>query len=138
MLAARQMMHPRPRRRVAAKPSASDLSARLERLYVACVALCVAIVGMAIGFTFGVVPYYGAAQASPHDLFFGGCVGVCTLLGFAVGLANGPRWYHASEPPPTTQRRMLSYLRRRGVDSRGVPQRTIHGITVRPFEPRRV
>jgi len=82
------------------------------------------------------VPYYGATDASVHDRFFAVCVGVGTLLGFLIGLANGIRLSRASRPSPTTQKRLLSYIRRRAEGR--MPQRTIHRISVRPLGQRQV
>lgn len=90
---------------------------------------------MAVGFTFGVVPYYGATDASAHDKFFAICVGAGTLLGLIVGYLNGMRLSRASQASPSTQKRLLAYLRRR--ETR-MPQRTINRITVRPFGLRQV
>jgi len=112
------------------------LTARLERFYVACVAFAVGVAGTAVGFTFGVVPYYGATDASAHDRFFATCVIVGTLIGFLIGVANGLRLSRASRSSATTQKRLLSYIRRRSAGS--VPQRTIHRISVRPLGQRQV
>lgn len=127
---------PRPHRPRPAHVAPEVLSARLERFYVACVALVVGAAGTAVGFTFGVVPYYGATDASTHDRFFALCVGVGTLLGFLIGIANGIMLSRASRPSLTTQRRLLSYIRRRA-DGR-MPQRTLHRINVRPLGQRQV
>ena len=127
---------PRPRRPRAAFVQPEILTARLERFYVACVAFVVGAAGTAVGFTFGVVPYYGATDASTHDSFFAICVGAGTLLGFLIGLANGVKLSRASRPSPTTQKRLLSYIRRR-VEGR-IPQRTIQRISVRPLGQRQV
>lgn len=112
------------------------LAVQLERFYIACVAFIVGAAGTAVGFTFGIVPYYGATDASVHDKFFAVCVVVGALIGFAIGLANGVRLSRASNPSSTTQKRLLSYIRRRGAGN--VPQRTIHRITVRPLGQRQV
>ena len=112
------------------------LTQRLERFYVACVAFFVGAAGMAVGFTFGVVPYYGATDASMHDKFFSICVGAGTLLGLVIGFVNGMRLSRASQASPTTQKRLLAYLRRRG-ESR-MPERTLNRISVRPFGLRQV
>ncbi|HEY7995088.1 MAG TPA: hypothetical protein VID24_12825 [Candidatus Eremiobacteraceae bacterium] len=112
------------------------MTARLERFYVACVAFVIGAAGTAVGFTFGVVPYYGATDASTHDRFFAMCVGVGTLIGFLIGLANGVKLSRASRASATTQNRLLSYIRRRS-DSR-IPQRTLHRINVQPLGQRQV
>lgn len=91
---------------------------------------------MAVGFTFGVVPYYGAADASIHDKFFAICVGAGTLLGLIIGFVNGSRLSRESQASTTTQKRLLAYIRRRGEPR--MPQRTIHNINVRPFKAREV
>jgi hypothetical protein len=129
---------PRPRARQPrpAHVPLEVLTARLERFYIACVAFIVGAAGMAVGFTFGIVPYYGAADASVHDRFFAICVVVGALIGFAIGLANGVKLSRASRPSSTTQKRLLEYMRRRGAGN--VPQRTIHRITVRPLGQRQV
>ncbi|HYK52735.1 MAG TPA: hypothetical protein VEV38_04325 [Candidatus Eremiobacteraceae bacterium] len=112
------------------------MAKRLERFYIACVAFIVGAAGTAVGFTFGIVPYYGATDASVHDKFFAVCVAVGTLIGFAIGLANGVKLSRASQPSSTTQRRLLSYIRRRG--NGNMPQRTIHRISVQPLGQRQV
>ena len=112
------------------------LTARLERFYIACVAFIVGAAGTAVGFTFGIVPYYGATDASVHDRFFAVCVVVGALIGFAIGLANGVKLSRASQPSSTTQKRMLSYIRRRGAGN--MPHRTIHRISVQPLGQRQV
>jgi len=132
----RPVPRPRPHRQRSANVRPEVLAARLERFYVACVAFVIGAAGTAVGFTFGVVPYYGATDASTHDRFFAMCVGVGTLIGFLIGLANGVKLSRASRPSATTQKRLLSYIRRRG-DSR-IPQRTIHRINVRPLGQRQV
>jgi hypothetical protein len=119
----------RPRsRRV---PPTAELAARVERLYVACVSLLLCFVGTAIGFSFGVVPYFRSADVSQHDWFFTGSIVVGACVGFVVGFANGARWYRATEATPLVQRRMLSYLQRRGLDARGLPQRTMNNHSLR-------
>jgi len=107
------------------------LSARVEKLYVACVAFSLGVAGTAIGFVFGVVPYFRTLNFSHYDWFFATCVGAGALVGFAVGVANGARWYRATEASPLTEKRMLAYLHRRGLDGRGVPQRTMNDATLR-------
>lgn len=127
---------PRPHRPPSAHVAPEVLAARLERFYIACVAFIVGAAGTAVGFTFGIVPYYGATDASVHDKFFAVCVIVGALIGFVIGLANGVKLSRASKPSSTTQKRLLSYLRRRGAGN--VPQRTIHRITVQPLGQRQV
>jgi hypothetical protein len=127
---------PRPHRPRSAHVPLEVLTARLERFYIACVAFIVGAAGTAVGFTFGIVPYYGATDASIHDRFFAICVAVGALIGFLIGLANGVRLSRASQPSSTTQKRMLSYIRRRGAGD--VPQRTLHRISVRPLGQRQV
>lgn len=103
----------------------------------ACVAFVVGAAGMAVGFTFGVVPYYGATDASAHDRFFAVCVGLGTLLGIVVGFVNGARLAKASQTSPLVQKRLLAYLRRRG-ETR-TSERTIRArIAVQPFGLRQV
>ena len=136
MIDLKPVPRPRPHRSRSAHVRPEVLSARLERFYVACVAFVVGAAGTAVGFTFGVVPYYGATDASTHDRFFAMCVVVGTLSGFIIGLANGVKLSRASRPSATTQKRLLSYMRRRS-DGR-TPQRTIHRINVRPIGQRQV
>lgn len=127
---------PRPRRPRSIHVRPEVLTERLERFYVACVAFVVGAAGTAVGFTFGIVPYYGATDASAHDRFFAICVGLGTLLGFLIGLANGVKLSRASRPSPTTQKRLLSYIRRRADGL--MPQRTIRSFSVRPLGQREV
>ena len=131
MISPQPVPRPQPKRPRAIHVSPAVLTARLERFYVACVAFIIGAMGTAVGFTLGIVPYYGATDASTHDKFFSICVVVGALIGFLIGLANGVRLSRASQPSQTIQKRMLSYIRRR--DSR-TPQRTIHRINVRPFD----
>lgn len=136
MIDLKPVPRPRPHRPRSVHVRPEVLSARLERFYVACVAFVVGAAGTAVGFTFGIVPYYGATDASTHDRFFAVCVLVGTLIGFLIGLANGVKLSRASRPSATTQKRLLSYIRRRG-DNR-MPQRTIHRINVQPLGQRQV
>src|SRR5215813_12550313 len=110
-------MHPtpRPQQRHGRSRSVaqSAISARVETMYVACVAFGLGVVGTAIGFTFGVAPYWHSANYAQYDFFFGSCVAIGALTGFIVGVANGARWYRSKETSPLTQRRMLAYLHRR-------------------------
>jgi hypothetical protein len=112
-------------------PAPAVLSARVEKLYVAFVAFFLGVAGTGVGFAFGVVPYFRSSDFSQYDWFFASCVGVGAFAGFVVGVANGARWYRATEESPLIQRRMLAYLHRRGLDGRGVPQRTVTGATLR-------
>ena len=112
-------------------PPTAVLAARVERLYVACVSLVLCVAGTAIGFTFGVVPYFRAADLAQYDWFFTSCIAVGACVGFLVGFANGARWYRASEASPLVQRRMIAYMQRRGLDARGVPQRTVNNHSLR-------
>ena len=112
-------------------PPPSVLARRVEGIYIACVSFALGAVGTAIGFTFGVVPYFRSAAFGRYDWFFASCVGAGAVAGFIVGVANGARWFRASEASPLTQKRMLAYLRRRGLDVRGVPQRTLNSTTMR-------
>lgn len=112
-------------------PPPSVLSARVEKLYVAFVAFFLGVAGTGVGFAFGVVPYFRAADFSQYDWFFGSCVGVGAFAGFLVGVANAARWYRAAEESPLIQRRMLAYLHRRGLDGRGVPQRNVNATNLR-------
>jgi hypothetical protein len=112
--------------------SPSILSGRVERMYVACVAFALGAAGSAIGFTFGVVPYYrDTIDFATNDWFFVVSVLIGALIGLVVGLANGQRWYRSAETSPLLQRRMLAYIKRRGVDGRGVPQRSLDSVTLR-------
>lgn len=97
----------------------------------AAVAFSLGVAGTAIGFAFGVVPYFRSSDFSQYDWFFASCVGVGAFAGFVVGVANGARWYRATEASPLIQRRMLAYLHRRGLDGRGVPQRSVNDATLR-------
>jgi len=107
------------------------MSARVEKLYIACVAFALGAAGTAIGFVFGVVPYFRFNDFTRYDGFFATCVGIGALAGFVVGMANGARWYRRSEASPLIQRRMLAYLHRRGLDGRGVPQRSVNTVSLR-------
>ena len=136
MIAAKRIPTPRPHRPRAVHVPPPILTQRLERFYIACVAFVVGAAGMAIGFTFGIVPYYGATDASAHDKFFAVCVGAGTLLGILIGFVNGMRLSRAAQTSPMVQKRLLAYLRRRGESQ--LPQRTLHRISVRPHGPRQV
>jgi hypothetical protein len=103
----------------------------VEKLYVACVAFILGVAGTGVGFAFGVVPYFRSSDFSQYDWFFASCVGVGAFAGFLFGVANGARWYRSTEESPLIQRRMLAYLHRRGLDGRGVPQRSVNGATLR-------
>lgn len=84
------------------------------------------------------MPYYRAADVSQYDWFFASCVALGAIFGFLIGVANGARWYRASEASPLIQRRMLAYLKRHEGDARGVPQRTLNGASLRALlGPRR-
>ena len=108
------------------------LLARIEHLYIACVAFTFGAAGTAAGFALGVVPYYRAQFDLPqYDGFFAASVALGTLVGFVVGALNGPKWFRAAEVSPLIQRRMLAYLQRRNAESRGVPQRTINTSSLR-------
>jgi hypothetical protein len=112
--------------------TASELSARVERMYVACVAVALSAAGAAIGFTFGVVPYFREAlDFSKYDGFFGWSVLIGALVGLTVGMANARKWYRAAEASPLLQRRMLAYLQRRGSNERGVSVRSMNVISLR-------
>lgn len=110
----------------------SVLHARVERLYTACVAIALAAAGSAIGFTFGVVPYFRETiDFSKYDGFFGWSVAIGAMVGLALGVLNAQKWYRASEAPPLLQRRMLAYLQRQRSDERGVPVRSVNVISLR-------
>lgn len=94
-------------------------------------AFLLGVAGTVIGFAFGVVPYFRSANFTQYDWFFATCVGVGAFAGFLVGVANGARWYRKAEESPLSQRRMLAYLHRRGLDARGVPQRSVNDATLR-------
>ena len=113
------------RRRLPSRVPIPVLTARVERLYVACVSFALGAAGTAIGFTFGVVPYFRAVDASRYNVFFAACIAAGAFAGFVVGLVNGARWFRADGATPVGQRRMMSYLRRRDFDERGLPQRTV-------------
>jgi hypothetical protein len=132
----RLLPRPQPYRPRSVHVPPAILTQRLERFYIACVAFVVGAAGMAVGFTFGIVPYYGATDASMHDKFFSLCVAAGTLLGVLIGFVNGMRLSRASQPSPTSQKRLLAYLRRRG-ESR-MPERTLNRISVRPSGLRQV
>jgi hypothetical protein len=112
-------------------PSTSVLSARVERLYITCVSFALGVAGTAVGFMFGVMPYFRSADLSQYDWFFSTCIAIGAFAGFLVGFANGARWYRATEASPLIQRRMLAYIHRRNHDGRGVPQRTLNGSSLR-------
>jgi len=107
------------------------MSAKVEKLYVAAVSFALGVAGTALGFFLGVVPYFRVNDVNKYDWFFATCVGIGALAGFIIGVVNGARWYNATEASPLIQKRMLSYLHRRCVDARGVPQRTFTGSTLR-------
>ncbi len=107
------------------------MSARVERFYIATVSFALGMAGCAVGFTFGVIPYFRVSNFARYDGFFATCCIVGGLLGFFVGVANGARWYRSAEASPLAQRRMLTYLHRRGLDGRGVPQRTLNNAALR-------
>jgi len=65
-----------------------------------------------------------------YDWIFATCVAAGTLIGLIVGIANGPKWYRASESSPLAQKRMLSYLRRKDLDSRYASQRTLNRVSL--------
>lgn len=100
-------------------------------MYVACISFALGVVGTAIGFTLGVMPYFREQlDFSQYDWFFVACVTLGAVFGFIIGVANGARWFRATEASPLIQRRMLAYLHRRGYDGRGVPQRTMNTISL--------
>ena len=107
------------------------LSARVERLYVAAVSFALGVAGTAVGFLLGVIPYFHTFNVTRYDGFFIACCLGGAVLGFFVGAANGARWYRSAEASPLVQRRMLTYLHRRGLDGRGVPQRTLNTASLR-------
>jgi len=107
------------------------LSARVERFYVAAISFSLGAGGMALGFLFGVIPYFHVHNVGRYDGFFATCVGMGALAGFLIGVVNGARWYRSGDMSPLAARRMLAYLYRRSVDGRGVPQRTLNSTTLR-------
>jgi hypothetical protein len=112
--------------------SERELSARLERLYVATVAVALACAGGAIGFFVGVVPYFRLTiDVSRYDGFFLACVVIGAVAGAIVGLAFGARWYRTTEASPLVQRRMLAYVRRKNLDGRFGAQRTMANVSLR-------
>ena len=118
---------PIPQRRL----TPAELSARLEKFYIAVVAFALGVGGTAVGFMFGVIPYWHTRSVGRYDGFFLTCCLVGAFAGFVVGVVNGARWYRAAEASPLVQRRMLTYLHRRGVDARGVPSRTLNAASLR-------
>jgi hypothetical protein len=56
---------------------------------------------------------------------------VCAAIGFVVGVANGARWYRASEASPLIQRRMLAYMERHAADERPTGVRTLNAISLK-------
>jgi len=101
-------------------------------MYVAAVAFSLGVAGTAIGFAVGVIPYFRAAlNPSQYDWFFLTSLGVCTVVGFIVGVANGARWYHATEASPLIQRRMLSYMQRKSAEENTTGVRTLNAVSLR-------
>jgi hypothetical protein len=113
--------------------TSSTISARVERMYIAFVAFALGAAGTAIGFAVGVVPYFKATfDLTQYDWFFLSSISVCAVLGFIVGIANGARWYRATEASPLIQRRMLAYMHRHATDERGTTAvRTLNAISLR-------
>jgi hypothetical protein len=107
----------------------SALAARLERIYIACVSFVLGVAGTIVGLVLGVAPYYRSGH-STADWIFVTCVAAGTLIGLIVGIANGPKWYRASESSPLAQKRMLSYLRSKDLDSRYASQRTLNRVSL--------
>jgi hypothetical protein len=106
--------------------SGNSLRARIERLYIASVAFTLGAAGTAVGFVFGIVPYFRPSiDMSQYDWFFVSCVAFGSLVGLCCGLAIAPRWYRDSEGSPHGQRRMLAYLPRRAMQSSGTSARTL-------------
>jgi hypothetical protein len=101
-------------------------------MYIACVSFALGVVGTAVGFAFGVVPYFRATlDLTQYDWFFLTSIAICALIGFVIGVLNGGRWYRKTEASPLIQRRMLAYLERRGSDARGVTVRSVNTISLR-------
>ena len=114
-----------------ARPTRQDVPPRIESLYVGAVSFTLGAAGTAIGFLFGVIPYFHTANFPRYDGFFVACCIIGAAAGFVIGVVNGARWYRSAESSPLAQRRMLSYLRRRGMDPRGVPARTLNTVSLR-------
>lgn len=101
--------------RLPKKPTPSSLGPSAKGFYVVLMTAVLGVVGAAIGFVIGIVPYYVAnGDLAARDQVFGGCVALGIVGGLIWGAVRAPRWFKNQEDALTAgQGRMIRYLHRR-------------------------
>ena len=96
-------------------PTPSSFRPSAKGFYVVAVTAALGVLGGAIGFVIGIVPYYVASgDLAARDQVFGGCVALGIVGGLIWGAVRAPRWFRNQDDALTAgQGRMIRYLQRR-------------------------